>query len=64
MINESVFCFSLGYTSQELQSLPTLRLENGLQIKIDLGNIRAGLWEDVAVWSILTTEGWKVMGKP
>ena len=66
MINETIYCFSLSYTAEEAKDLPTRRVTpEGLEVKIDLGHIRGCLWNnEVLVWLMRTTEGWKVMGRP
>ena len=66
MIDETLYCFSLAYKADEARDLPTQSMTpDGLEVKIDLGHIRGCLWEnEILVWLMLTTDGWKVMGRP
>lgn len=63
MFDEAKFCFYLSYNAEEAKSLPTqIVTPGGLEVKIDLGHIRGCLFQnDILVWFILTTEGWKVL---
>jgi hypothetical protein len=66
MNDETRYCFSLSYSATEARDLPTSAITpDGLEIKIDLGHIRGCLWNnEILVWLMLTTNGWKVMGRP